>query len=1069
MISRVFVDRPIFAWVIAIVIMLAGVGAILTLPVEQYPDVAPPQVNIRATYTGASAETLESSVTQVIEQQLTGLDGLTYFSSNSSAEGQVTIQATFDKGTDPDIAQVQVQNRVQQALSRLPAQVQAQGLTVTKSNPDFLLIVAIYDETDQATDGDIADFIASNLQERIGRIRGVGDTNLFGAQYAMRIWLDPGRLFSFGLMPADVIAAVEAQNAQVAAGQIGAQPAPREQMFNAIVTARSRLTTADEFRRIVVRTEPSGARVLLEDVARVEMGQENYTRFTRFNRHPASGIAVQLAPGADALQTAESVKALVEGERGSMPDGYRVAFPRDSTDFIRLSIEEVVKTLIEAIALVVVVMFVFLQNWRATLIPTIAVPVVVLGTFGVLALFGFSINTLTLFGLVLSIGLLVDDAIVVVENVERVMEEDPDISPREATLRSMGEIQTALIAIALVLSAVFLPMAFFGGSTGVIYRQFSVTIIAAMALSVVVALVLTPALTATLLKRRANGETSGRRRRTGGLFRGVFRGLAHGFNRGYEGLQRGYMWGVRRAIRHWFLSLLAFAGVVAALAFLFVKLPTSFLPVEDQGYGIVQYTLPPGATQTRTVAAAQTIEDYFLGPEAKNTSGLFTVSGFRFSGSGQNVGQGFVQFKPWDEREGEENGAAAVARRATGAVGGSLRDAQFFALTPPSVRGLGQSNGFTLQLLDTGELGREAFKARRDELLAKATSDPSLARVRPSGLDDVPTLAVVIDDEKVGALGISQADVDATLSAAWGGVYVNDFVDRGRVKRVYVQGEAGARGAAEDLDDWHVRTATGAMAPFSSFARVEWGQAPTVLTRFNGFSSYQIEGQAAEGLSSGQAMERMMELAGELEGGTSVEWSELSYQERLSSGQAPILYGLSLLVIFLCLAALYESWSIPFSVMLVIPVGLVGAVLAVTLRGLDNDVFFQIGLLTTMGLTAKNAILIVEFAEQAERAGKTAYDAAMDAARLRLRPILMTSLAFIFGVVPLAISTGAGAQSRIAIGTAVIGGMLTATVLAIFFVPLFFVLVRRVCAGRRAADESGAAPTADGPAPVPAE
>ncbi|WP_199864874.1 efflux RND transporter permease subunit [Rhizobium sp. CFBP 13726] len=1046
MISRIFVDRPIFAWVIAIVIMLGGIGSILTLPVEQYPDIAPPQVNIRANYTGASAATLETSVTQVIEQQLTGIDGLIYFTSTSSAEGQVTIAVTFDKGTDPDIAQVQVQNRVQQALSRLPQQVQQQGLTVTKSNSDFLLVAAVYDETDKAKDSDISDYIAANLQERIGRLPGVGDTNLFGSQYAMRIWLDPGRLFSYGMMPSDVITAIEAQNTQVAAGQIGAQPSPDTQMLNAIVTARSRLTTPEEFQRIVIRTDESGARVTLADVARVELGQESYTRFTRFNRHPASGIAVQLAPGADALETAELVKAAIDGEAANMPDGYRVTYPRDSTEFIRLSIEEVVKTLIEAIVLVVIVMFVFLRSWRATLIPALAVPVVVLGTFGVLALFGYSINTLTLFGLVLSIGLLVDDAIVVVENVERVMEEEPDLSPRDATLRSMGEIQTALIAIALVLSAVFVPMAFFGGSTGVIYRQFSVTVISAMVLSVVVALVLTPALTATLMKPRGKEDAP---KRTGGLIRR----FGTMFDRGYGWVQKTYLAAVTIAIRRIWLSIIAFCALVGAVVFLFLQLPGGFLPVEDQGYGVVQYTLPPGATRVRTVETAAAIEDHFLGPEQANIAGLFTISGFRFSGSGQNVGQGFVQFKPWDERVGEENAAASIVARATAALGRSLRDAQFFALTPPSVQGLGQSNGFTMQLLNNGDLSLTEFKQRRDQLLAAATADPTLARVRPSGLEDVPTLQIDIDDEKVGALGIQQSDVDATLSAAWGGVYVNDFVDRGRVKRVYVQGDAAHRGAVEDLDGWYVRTASGEMAPFSSFAKTSWSQAPTTLTRFNGLQSYEIQGQAGPGLSSGQAMDRMTELAADLPG-TSVAWSSLSYQERLSAGQAPILYGLSLLVIFLCLAALYESWSIPFSVMLIIPLGIIGAVCAVTLRGLENDVYFQIGLLTTMGLSAKNAILIVEFAEQAERSGKSAYDSAMEAARLRLRPILMTSLAFIFGVLPLAISSGAGAQSRIAIGTAVIGGMITATILATLYVPLFFVLVRRIFSGRKAKAEN---------------
>ena len=1036
MISRIFIDRPIFAWVIAIVIMLAGAGSIVSLPIAQYPDIAPPAVNIRATYPGASAETLESSVTQVIEQQLTGLDGLIYFSAQSNSAGQVTVTVTFEKGTNPDIAQVQVQNKVQQALPRLPSQVQQQGLVVTKSNADFLLVVSVYDETDRVNNGDVADFLVSTLQDPIGRIPGVGDVTVFGTQYAMRIWLDPFRLTSYKLMPSDVITAITAQNTQVAAGQIGGQPSAAGQMLNATVTARSRLTTPDEFRKIIVKTLTDGSKVLLRDVARVELGSEAYTQVSRLNGHPATGIAVLLAPGADALKTAALVKAEFERRAPTFPAGFKYAYPRDSTDFIKLSVEEVVITLFEAILLVVVVMFLFLQSWRATLIPAIAVPVVLLGTFGVLALFGFSINTLTLFGLVLSIGLLVDDAIVVVENVERVMHEDPDISARDATIQSMGEIQTALIAIALVLSAVFTPMAFFGGSVGQIYRQFSITVVSSMLLSVVVALVLSPALTATLLKRRDDKGVTRRNR----IARAAHR-FGDRFNDWFARTSDRYRNGVKWVIGHALPAIGVYAVIVVVLVFVFVRLPTSFLPVEDQGLAQIQFTLPAGATQDRTLEAAAQIEKYFSEKEKDNVRIIYTIAGGNQAGTGQNAGRGFMSFAPWDDRKGAANAASAITQRANTNLT-SLRDVQFFALNPPAVRGLGQSSGFTLELLNTGNLSRADFKARRDQLIAAAQSDPLLKAVRVNALEDVPTLSVSIDAEKVGALGLVQSQVDGTLSAAWGGNYINDFVDRGRVKRVYVQGDAPYRSRPEDLANWSVRNAAGDMSPFSAFSKITWGQAPATLTRFNGQSAYELQGQAAEGRSSGEAMNRMLEFAGKLDG-VSTAWSELSYQERISGGQAPVLYAISLLVVFLCLAALYESWSIPASVMLVMPLGLVGAAIAVSLRGLENDVYFQVGLLTTMGLAAKNAILIVEFAEQAEKAGKSAIESALDAARLRLRPILMTSLAFIFGVLPLAISTGAGAKSRVAIGTAVIGGMLTATALAIFFVPLFYVLVRR--------------------------
>jgi multidrug efflux pump len=1048
MISKVFVDRPVFAWVIAIVIMLAGAGAIRVLPVEQYPDIAPPSVNIRASYPGASAEVVETSVTQLIEQQLTGLDGLIYFSANSNAAGQVTVTVTFEKGTNPDIAQVQVQNAVQAALPRLPQQVQQQGLVVTKSNADFLMVVAIYDETDRQTSGDVSDYLVSNMQEPIGRLAGVGDISVFGAQYAMRIWLDPYKLTSFNLMPGDVTAAIAAQNNQIAAGQIGGQPSPDSQMLNATVTARSRLTSVDEFKKIIVKTQTDGSRVLLQDVARVELGSESYTSLSRLNGHPGAGIAVQLAPGADALKTAELVRQDIRQRAKSFPPGYRYSFPNDSTAFIKLSIREVVITLIEAIALVVVVMFVFLQTWRATLIPAIAVPVVLLGTFGILAAAGFSINTLTLFGLVLSIGLLVDDAIVVVENVERLLEEEPDLTPREATIKSMGQVQTALIAIALVLSAVFLPMAFFGGSVGVIYRQFSITIVSSMILSVIVALVLSPALAATLLKRR---DPNARSRNPIGRFAGR---AGRGFNSWFQKSAERYERGVKGLIARTPLAMLAYAGVAVLLVVVFLRLPTSFLPAEDQGVAQFQFTLPPGATQARTIAAAKAVEQYFNTQEKANLDAIYTVVGQGPGGAGQNAGRGFIAFKPWSERKGKQNAAPAITRRATRALS-SLRDVQFVALNPPPVRGLGQSSGFTLELLNTGSLSRADFEARQKQLLAAAQADPLLTGVRLNSLEDNPTLNVDIDEEKVGALGLVQAQVDDTLSTAWGGDYVDDFVDRGRVKRVFVQGDAQYRSRPEDLGSWYVRSSNGEMAPFSAFARTRWDLSPTTLLRFNGVSSYEIQGDAAQGKSTGEAMQRMTDLAAKLPG-ISIAWSGLSYQERLSGGQAPILYAISLLVVFLCLAALYESWSVPFSVMLVIPLGLVGAAVAVALRGLSNDVYFQVGLLTTMGLSAKNAILIVEFAEGAERQGKNPYDAALEAARLRLRPILMTSLAFIFGVLPLAVSTGAGAQSRIAIGTAVIGGMLTATVLAIFFVPMFFVLVRRLFHKREAKAEAPA-------------
>jgi len=1038
MISRIFIDRPIFAWVIAIIIMLLGAGGLYSLPVSQYPNIAPPSINIRANYPGASSQTVESNITQIIEQQLTGLDGMIYFSSSSNTYGQASINIFFDKGINPDVAQVQVQNKVQQAIPRLPQQVQAQGLVVTKSNPDFLMVITIKDESDRTTSRDIADFIISNLQDGVARIPGVGDTNVFGAQYAMRIWLDPYKLAGVGLMPDDVITAIQAQNAQVASGQLGATPSSDKQMLNVTVTSRTRMTTVDQFRNIVLKTRPDGSRVRIADVGRVELGSENYVSLGRIDRHPGAGIGVLLAPGADALKTAELVRAYVDSHSKDLPPSYTFKILNDATRFIKISIQEVVITLVQAILLVVLVMFVFLQSWRATLIPAIAVPVVLLGTFGVLAAAGFSINTLTLFSLVLAIGLLVDDAIVVVENVERVLEEEPDITPREATIKSMAEINTALIAIAMVLSAVFLPMAFFGGSTGVIYRQFSITIVASMVLSVIVALVLSPALAATLLKRHEHVDWS---QRQGVMARAHSYGER--FSSWFKRMSNRYREAVVAAIKRTRAAMLGFVAVVAILVVVFLRLPTGFVPTEDQGIAQLQFILPPGATAARTEQVAQKVENYFAEKEPQNLETYFVVRGQSFGNQGQNTGRGFLGFAPWDMRKGKQNSAEAVSRRATKALAASLRDAQILVLTPPSIPGLGSTAGFSMELLNTGGLAPEEFANRRDQLIADANADPTLAAVRLNGLEAAPTLTVDFDNEKIGALGISPAAVNQTLAAAWGGVYVNDFIDRGRVKRVFVEGDAPFRSQPGDLAAWHVRSATGEMVPFSAFATTHWSKAPSAVTHFNGIQNATIQGQGAPGKSSGDAMQRISELAAKLPG-VSVAWSGLSYQERQAGGQAPILYALSLIVVFLCLAALYESWSIPLAVIMVIPLGLVGATIAVLLRGLENDIFFQVGLVTTMGLSAKNAILIVEFAEQAEKEGKSPLEAAVEAAHIRIRPILMTSFAFMFGVLPLAISTGPGASARVAIGTAVLGGMFSATIFAIFFVPIFFVLVRKL-------------------------
>ncbi|MDQ1225419.1 multidrug efflux pump [Pantoea ananatis] len=1033
MLAQFFIRRPVFAWVIALCIMLFGILSIRSLPVAQYPDVAPPQISVQATYTGASAETLESSVTQVIEQQLTGLDGLLYFSSTSTAStGQVKINVTFKQGTDPDIAQVQVQNKVQQAESRLPSAVTSQGVTVQKAQSDFLLILAVYDKSNKSSSSDVADYMVSNMEDTLARVTGVGNVQVFGAEYAMRIWLDPSKLASYSLMPSDVTTALESQNTQVSSGQLGAQPSSNTQQLVATVRSRSRLQTPEQFRNIVLKSQADGSVVRLSDVARVEMGDEDYSANVMANGHPASGMAIQLASGANALSTAEKVKSTIDEFRSSMPAGYEIAYPLDSTDFVKISIEEVVKTLVEAVILVVIVMFVFLQNIRTTLIPTIAVPVVLLGTFGVLSFFGYSINTLTMFGMVLAISLLVDDAIVVVENVERVMREE-GLPPREATEKSMREITGALVGIALVLSAVFLPMTFFSGSTGVIYRQFSITIVSSMVLSVIVALTLTPALCATLLK--PHNHDSGRN------------GFFGWFNQRYENVQARYQRGVGKVMHRSVRYLLLYGVLLIGCAVLYMRLPTGFLPTEDQGYIMVQYQLAPGATENRTREVRRQVQQYFATQEKDNVNVSMLVDGFSFAGNGQNAGVGFISLKNWRDRKGSENSADAIAGRAMAALS-RIRDAQIFVLSPPAVSGLGQSNGFTFELQARGATARDQLLKMRDQLIAKANQDTDLSAVRANSLPDLPQLDVSIDDAKAQSLGLTISDINNTLSAAIGGSYVNDFSDRGRVKKVYMQGDQSFRSKPEDIDQWYVRGTDSSnnttMVPFSSFASSKWSYGPDVLSRYNGLASYEIQGSAAEGKSSGDAITAMEKLAATLPAGTTFAWSGLSYQEKLSGNQALSLYGISLIVVFLCLAALYESWAVPLSVMLVVPLGVIGSLLAITLRGLENDVYFQVALLTIIGLSSKNAILIVEFAEEHYRKGESLINAAVHAATMRLRPIIMTSLAFTAGVLPLAISTGAGANSRIAIGTGIIGGTLTATLLAIFFVPLFFVLVRRV-------------------------
>jgi len=1043
-VAHFFIDRPIFAWVIAIVIMLGGSLSISQLPLEQYPDIAPPTVKISATYTGASAKTVEDSVTQVIEQQMKGLDNLTYMSASSSSAGSASISLTFTAGTDPDVAQMQVQNKLQQAESRLPQSVQSEGLTVTKGGSDFLMIVALASDDPSVTGTQIGDYISTTLLDSISRIDGVGDVQTLGSGYAMRIWLDPALLEKYALMPSDISSALEAQNTEVSAGQLGALPAIKGQQLNATISARSKLQTVDEFRKVVVKSNSDGAVVLLGDVATLELGSESYDISTALNGKPAAAMGVQLAAGANALNVGKAVKAKLKEMEPFYPTEMQLknVIAYDTTPFVSLSIEEVVKALGEAIVLVVLIMFLFLQSLRATLIPAITVPVVLLGTFGVLALFGYSINTLTMFAMVLAIGLLVDDAIVVVENVERLMGEG--LSPVAATRQSMREISGALVGITLVLSAVFIPMAFFGGSTGIIYRQFSVTIVSAMVLSVLVAMTLTPALCATLLKAR-NGKGHGAQH-----------GFFGWFNRTFERASAGYERWVGVVLRRWGRSLLLYGLVLVVMAVGYVSLATSFLPDEDQGILLAQIQLPVGATDSRTQAVIKQFEDYIL--QQPEVEAMISISGLGMGGNSQNTARAFIRLKDWSERGGSGQGAAAIAQRATLALS-SIGDADAFVMQPPTVRGLGQSSGFDLQLKDLGGLGHDALVAAREQFLELARKDARLLGVRSNGLDDAPQLKVSIDDRKAGALSLSTSDINSTLATALGGTYVNDFLNQGRVKKVYVQGQASSRMQAADLDHWFVRNSNNEMVPFSSFASSTWGYGSPLLERYNGNASLEIVGDPAPGVSSGDAMAAVEAIVRQLPQGIGYEWTGQSYQLRLSGSQAPLLYGISVLFVFLCLAALYESWSVPFSVILVVPLGVIGAVLATRVAGLSNDVYFQVGLLTTVGLAAKNAILIVEFAKHLQEQGSSVIDATLVAVRQRLRPILMTSLAFMFGVLPLALSTGAGSAGRQAIGTGVLGGMFSATVLGIFFVPLFFVLIRGRFGRVRSANQS--APTGD--------
>ncbi len=1026
--ANFFIDRPIFAWVLAIMLCLTGILAIKTLPVEQYPDLAPPNVRITANYPGASAQTLENTVTQIIEQSMTGIDNLIYMSSQSSSTGQASITLTFSAGTNPDEARQQVQNQLQSALRKLPQDVQQQGVTVNKTGESNILMIAFVSTDGSMDKQDIADYVASNIQEPLSRISGVGQVDAYGSQYAMRIWLDPNKLINYALTTGDVVNAIKSQNSQVAVGQVGGTPSVDNQALNATVNSQSLLQTPEQFRAIALRTNRDGSLVTLGDVAEVALGSEKYDYLSRYNGMAASGLGVKLASGANELETDRLVRARIQELSRYFPHGLEAKVAYETTPFVTASIRDVVKTLLEAVLLVFLVMYLFMQNFRATLIPTIAVPVVLLGTFSILYACGFTINTLTMFAMVLAIGLLVDDAIVVVENVERLMSEE-GLSPREATRKSMGQIQGALVGITLVLSAVFVPMAFFGGTVGAIYRQFSITVVSAMILSVLVAMILTPALCASLLKPLPAGHQQRR---------GFFGWFNRIFARGTQSYERG----VAKILRQTGRWLLLYLAIIGAMAWLFFHLPTSFLPLEDRGIFTTQVQLPPGSTQQQTLKVVEKVENYYLTQEKENIESVFATVGSGPGGNGQNVARLFVRLKSWAERADAERTSFAIIERATKAFS-QIKEARVIASSPPAITGMGSSAGFDMQLQDHAGIGHTQLMQMRNRLLAMASQDARLARVRHNGLDDSPQLRIDIDQRKAQALGVSIDDINNTLKTGWGSTYVNDFIDRGRVKKVYVQAAAKYRMLPDDISKWYVRNSSGGMVPFSAFATTAWETGSPRLERYNGYASLEIVGEAAPGVSTGTAMTAMEQLVSQLPLGVGLQWTGASLQERLSGSQAPMLYTLSLLVVFLCLAALYESWSIPFAVMLVVPLGVVGALIATWARGLENDVYFQVGLLTVIGLSAKNAILIVEFANDINSRGGELLAATLEACRQRLRPILMTSLAFIFGVLPMTIGSGAGSGSQHAVGTGVMGGMLSATLLAIFFVPLFFVLIRR--------------------------
>lgn len=1027
--SKFFINRPIFAWVVAIVVMLAGVLAIKGLPINQYPNVAPPAISISVTYPGASAQAVQDTVVQVIEQQLNGLDGLRYITSASESDGSMQIVVTFEQGTDPDIAQVQVQNKLNLATPMLPQEVQQQGIRVAKYQMNFMLVVGLVSEDGSMSSADLANYIATNLQDPISRTEGVGDFTLFGAPYAMRIWLDPAKLNAHQLTPSDVMAAVKSQNVQVSAGQLGGLPTINDKVqLQATVLGKTRMKTAEEFREIMLKVKPNGAQVRLKDVADVQLGGQFTAISSKFDGKPSSALALRLTTGGNVLDAVKAVRATIAKLEPNFPPGVKVVFPYDTSPVVQVSIDSVVHTLFEAIVLVFLVMLLFLQSIRATLVPTLAVPVVLLGTFGILLAAGFTINLLTMFAMVLAIGLLVDDAIVVVENVERLMHEE-HLSPKEATIKSMGQISGALVGIGLVISAVFVPMAFMDGSTGVIYRQFAVTIAAAMTLSVLVALIFTPALCATILKAPVPGKKPAA---FFAWFNRVFNAGASGYAVGVEGILKRNKW-----------FLLIYVLLLVALAVLFARIPTAFLPEEDQGTMMVQVQLPPNASAARTEQVLQKVVNHLLENEKDTVNGVMSVNGFNFAGRGQNSGLLFVELKPFEQRKRPDQHLKALHGRTWGFVS-QINDAMIVPIMPPAIIELGNATGFDFYLQDNGGVGHEVLMQARNQMLGMAAQTPQLAMVRPNGLSDEPQFQIEIDEEKARALGLNLADINSTMSIAWGSAYINDFIDRGRVKKVFLQGKAESRVGPDDFAKWYVRNDAGKMVPFSAFATGKWVYGPAKLERFNGVPAVQIVGGTAPGVSTGEAMAVVEGLAQQLPPGVDLVWSGLSYEEIKAGNQSAWIMALSMLMVFLCLAALYESWAIPFSVMLVVPLGILGAVLATLSRGLTNDVFFQIGMITTVGLAAKNAILIVEFARELHREGKPLMRAAVEAARLRLRPIIMTSMAFVLGVVPLAIATGASSGSQHSIGTSVVGGTLAGTFLAIFFVPLFFYVIGHI-------------------------